>query len=132
MIRTYNDYLGSLKEIRFEDCVRLHEQIVEEVTGDPDAEELYTDLIRDAIDYVGMRAEWTIQSKDWCSEHDRTRTSYHDSVIASMNILANYLRGTGHAAEWRDDLGYDTDGPDRMRIGDFACFLVYVHGISGR
>ena len=134
MICTYENYKGVIKEISFETCLGLHSEIAAECSGDPDAEELYDDLIVSAIDYAGMRALWTIKDNDWKASHDDKRTSYHDGLIISVNVLARYLQKAGKAAAWRDTLGYETDkgGLDRKRIGDFGCFLAFVHGINGR
>ena len=132
MICTYDNYKGVDKEIDFETCLKLHQEIAEEAAGDPDAEELYDDMIASAIDYAGMRAQWTIKDNDWRSSHDDKRTAYHDDLSASINILARYLKKIGKAAAWRDVLGYDEKGLDRKRIGDFGCFLVFIHGINGR
>ena len=132
MVYTYDDYLGSVKELPIEECQRLHNEMAEEILGDPDAEELYNEVIEAAADYSSIRALWTIRSFEWRADHDDTRTMYHDAVIMSFNVLARYLRQQGKAAAWRDCLGYDEKGDDRKRIGDFACFLVFIHGINGR
>ena len=132
MLFTYNDYLGSIKDIPIEECQRLHDEMATEIIGDPDAEELYEELIETAADYSTIRALWTIRPIEWRADHDDTRTMYHDAVITSFNVLARYLKQQGKAAEWRDYLGYDEAGDDRKRIGDFACFLVFIHGINGR
>ena len=64
---------------------------------------------------------------------DPGRTAFHDSVILNFNMLGRYLSGTGHAAEWRETLGYEEDDPmNRKRIGDFACWIAFVAGINAR
>lgn len=132
MLYTYDDYCGSDKWIAMEDCRRLHSEIAQEIGADPDAAELYDELIEACIDYSGLRAAWTIRDNDWRAAHDSMRTIYHDSVITALNVLARFLRKNGKTAAWRDFLGNNEKGPDRKRVGDFACYLVYIHGVNGR
>ena len=132
MIYTYENYRGLDRWISIEDCQRIHLEIEEEMGDDPEAAELYDELIETCIDYSGMRSSWTIHDADWRNAHDSTRTIYHDSVITAMNVLARFLRMNGKTAAWRDFLGNNEKGPDRKRVGDFACYLVYIHGINGR
>ena len=133
MIAQYSDYAGCLKELPFEDCVRIHGMMAEEIGNDETALDLYADLLEAALDYVRIRAEWTIRPQSWKMEADARRTSYHDSVISNVNYLARCLRQQGKPAAWRDELGDpEADKGYRKRIGDFACFLAYIHGINGR
>lgn len=133
MIYLYDDYRGADRWISMEECLKLQAEMAAEIGTDPDAMELYDDLISACIDYADLRAAWTIHDNDWRSAKDRTRTIYHDGVISSMNTLATYLRKIqGKKAEWRSILGENEKGPDRKRVGDFACFLVYIQGINGR
>jgi hypothetical protein len=51
----------------------------------------------------------------------------HDTVIDSIEILARLANKEGMDISWREDLG-----DERKRIGDFACFVTYITGISNR
>lgn len=43
------------------------------------------------------------------------------------------LKMQGKSAAWRDTLGYeDQDKYFRKRIGDFACYLVFVNSVLAR
>ena len=132
MVCTYDNYKDAVRALSLEECLRIHQEIASEVSGDPDAEELYDDLIEAAIDYAEVRAQWTIKPDSWKADHDNGRTIYHDSLIDAFNILARYLRTINKPASWRDELGTDKKGYDRKRVGDFGCFLAFVHGINGR
>ena len=79
-----------------------------------------------------MRAAWTVHDNQWRNEHDKTRTIYHDDVLAAFNILARYLEKEGRNTAWMDTLGRSGKGLDRKRVGDFACFLTFIQGINGR
>lgn len=66
-------------------------------------------------------------------EKDSARTSCHDSVIVKFNMLERFLKMQGKDARWRKVLGYEEDDPNfRKRIGDFACYLVFVNSLLAR
>ena len=132
MVYTYDNYKDAVEALSLEECLRIHQEIVTAVSSDPDAEELYDELVEAAIDYTGVRAQWTIKPNSWKANHDNDRTIYHDSLIDAFNILARYLKTKNKATSWRDVLGTDAKGYDRKRIGDFGCFLTFIHGINGR
>ena len=60
-------------------------------------------------------------------EADKGRTIKHNAFIDSLNILTRLLNSDGISTPWREQLG-----DDRKRIGDFACFVAYIVGISNR
>ena len=66
-------------------------------------------------------------------ERDSARTSCHDSVIVKFNMLERFLKMKGKDARWREVLGHEEDDPSfRKRIGDFACYLVFVNSLLAR
>ena len=133
MLCNYRDYLNEQKAISFEECLELHREILSEIGSNPDAVGLYDELVEKAIEYAEMRANWTVKSREWKIKQDVLRTSKHDSLIIKCNMLSRYLRKEGKKAASRDRLGYQEDGRIyRKRIGDFGCFLSYIHGINGR
>lgn len=133
MITTYQEYRKLLKTLSFERMQVIHEQIISEMGTDPDALELYEDLIKVATRYVSIRANWFLMSREEKMKQDPGRTSCHNSVITHFNMLARYLKQQGKTATWRDELGYEEDdGYSRKTIGDFACYLVFVNSINAR
>lgn len=129
----YHEYLKEPKSISFEECITIYNEILDEVGADEEALEYYEELIEKSIEYTKIRAEWTIKDPAWRRDIDELRTMKHNSVIVKFNQLARHLRSEGKSAKWRDDLGHEEDDKyNRKRIGDMACFLVYVHGLSGR
>ena len=71
--------------------------------------------------------------KDIGNNEDAQRSSCHDALIAKFNIFARYMKGQGYSTEWRDILGDENVNPyTRKRIGDFACYLVFVNAINER
>ena len=133
MICRYEDYEGEQRAISFQDCLKLHEEMIEEIGSDSEAGEIYDELIETAAEYALLRSNWTTKPREWKLEKDDFRTSKHNSLIVKCNMLARYLRMQGKEAAWREELGYEEDDRyNRKRIGDFGCFLTYVHGINGR
>jgi hypothetical protein len=58
---------------------------------------------------------------------DDRRTKAHDAFIDACDILARDMRGRDIEPVWRQELG-----EDRREIGDFACLLHCIIGISAR
>lgn len=133
MISTYEEYTKLPKAVPLEHMKVIHKQIVSEVGNDPDALELYDDLIKVATRYAAIRANWLLMSREEKMNQDPGRTSCHNSVITHFNMLARYLKQQGKTTAWRDKLGYEEDDSyNRKAIGDFACYLAFVNGINGR
>lgn len=127
MIATYEDYSSQPGSLPFEEMAALHRDMAAEIGRDADSLSLYQDLLTTATKYADYRAHWTLWGREEKAENDSYRTSAHNSAIDSLNILARCLRAQGKAAAWRDRLG-----DDRRRIGDFACYLVFVESLNAR
>lgn len=133
MIFQYKDYLKENRSLTVDQMIKIHGELIEEIGTDSDALELYDELIAAAASYAEMRAGWFQMSRAERMDKDSLRTSYHNSVIIHFNMLSRYLKMQGKTAEWRDELGYEEDdGYNRKRIGDFACYIVFVNSICAR
>lgn len=133
MIPTYDDYLPMPMSLSLEDMASLHRDIVNEIGNDRDSLELFEELIATATRYMVFRSNWLLWSKEEKMDKDSSRTTCHNSLIVKFNQLARYLQMQGKAAAWRDTLGYEEhDKYFRKRIGDFACYLVFVNSILAR
>lgn len=132
MITTYKNYLKEDNLITIEECMQLHDMMTKSIENDEDAIELYNEIIEKAIEYVSLRVKWTFMDRQWKMDEDSGRTRKHDALIVKFNQLAKYLKMQGKDIAWRDQLGYTEEEPAlRKRIGDFACYLIYIHGING-
>ena len=122
--------LGSLQayekmelSIPLERMVKLHTQMLEEIE----------ELIKQANRYAQFRSNWILWSREEKMEHDANRTSCHDSLIVKFNQLAKFLQMIGKETQWRKELGFIEDDPyNRKRIGDFACYIVFVNSLCAR
>lgn len=133
MIDTYEEYLDAPRALTMEQMEALHREMTEEIGKDSEAEEIYEELIDKAVEYVQFRAEWKHMSREEKMDRDPSRTAKHDSLIVHFNMLARYLKIQGKAAAWRDALGDEKeDGYIRKRIGDFACYLVFIQAVNAR
>ena len=83
----YEDYLKSYKSISFEEALKLHNEMLEEIGADEMAVELYKSLSAKASRYSGFRSEWVTLSKEQKMDIDSSRTSCHDSMIVEFNKL---------------------------------------------
>lgn len=133
MILTYEDYLPAPGSLTLGEMQSLHREIKEDAGHDGDALGLYKDLLTAAADYSQPRSRWLLWSRDKKLAEDSGRTSRHDRVIDCFNILARCLRNQGKLASWRDVLGDEKENPYcRKRIGDFACYLVFIESLNAR
>ena len=133
MMYSYDNYLNEPYALDFDQMKSLHSELINEIGNDPDALELYDDLIDVATKYAAIRARWLRMPREEKTDTDSLRTSHHNSVIIHFNMLARYLRMQGKKAEWRDKLGDDEENRYyRKTIGDFGCYIVFVNSICAR
>ena len=132
-VYTFEQYLKEPYALDFHQMQRIHGELSEEIGEDPEAVELYEELIDAATRYAVVRAKWLRMSKEEKIDTYSLRTSHHDSVIIHLNMLARYLKMQGKKALWREQLGdVEENGYIRKGIGDFACYLVFVNSICAR
>ncbi len=105
----------------------IYVEAKEQSQGDEDALTLWQQLIEDGVFYARLRTDWKLADIQQRMAMDETRTQAHDAFIASCDILARYLRTLDRDIGWRQDLGVD-----RKEIGDFACYIHALLGISAR
>lgn len=131
MINTYEDYLkhpaGNI--LTMEDALRIYTALNESI-GKCTAEdkmESYDDFVKKAVKYAVYRCQWEYKSREDRMAEDQYRTSSHNAFIDSVNLLSRLAASDGIDNSWRAELG-----EERKRIGDFACFVAYMTGISNR
>lgn len=132
-MNNFKNYLDMPLTLTLEQMNELHTQMLDEIGTDTDAAEIYEELIAQAVKYADFRAKWFLWSREQRLDRDLSRTMTHDSLIVKFNMLARYLKMNGQTASWRDILGDEQENPYvRKRIGDFACYLVFVNAICAR
>lgn len=89
--------------------------------------DLRTDLVDLAIRYARLRVDYYLADGQEQVRIGSTRSACHNALISACDILARNMKAAGEDATWRDTLGND-----RRDIGDFACHLHAILGISVR
>ncbi len=131
MLPTYEDYKPEPMSLSLEEMASLHREMAEETSGDAEALELYKELYAAAVGYSKSRSSWPLWDREKKQEEDPVRTSRHNKAIIAFNMLARYLRMQGKPAAWRDVLGEESENPYcRKRIGDFACYIVFIGSLN--
>lgn len=129
----YEEYIPMERSLSFEEMGKLHTKMLEEIGNDEEALEMYEELLETANKYSAFRAGWCVLSREEKLERDASRSACHDAMIVKFNKLARYLKMIDKEAGWRDALGDETENPyNRKRIGDFACYIVFVNSICAR
>ncbi len=89
--------------------------------------EFWNDCMKSAMEYSHVRNEWEFMSREEKIVADGGRTVRHTGFIITVDVLARIAESEGVDNSWRKELG-----DDRKRIGDFACYIAYITGISNR
>lgn len=90
--------------------------------NDPGTEQLYSEMMERAREYVAIRRKWNDFSPQELKLKNAERSQLHDLFICSLDKLAEYLGDiNSRKAIWRASLGND-----RRRLGEFAEYLVTV------
>ncbi len=131
MINTYEAYLnhsaGSILTV--EEALRIYEKMAAGITlcTLEDKMDFWNDCLKKAAEYTKIRNDWETMTPGERAAADRGRSIKHDAFIDALNILSRIAGKEGADSSWRTELG-----DDRKRIGDFACFISYITGISNR
>ena len=130
-MNTYEEYLdhkaGNI--LTMEDALSIYTRMANAIAKcEHEAKtELWDDFIVRSYKYTLERCKWEFMEYQERIDADPSRTRMHDTVIDSIEILASLAKKEGMDISWRDDLGNE-----RKRLGDFACFVTYITGISNR
>ena len=130
-MNTYEAYLnheaGNI--LKMEDALSIYTDMIHSFNECKleDKMEYWNDFLKKALGYTTIRCQWETMTREQRIEADKGRTMKHDAMITALNILSRIAENEGIDNSWRERLG-----EERKRIGDFACFVVYMTGISNR
>lgn len=113
--------------MQWEQATELYYQILAETGGQPDLEALLEQLVKTAIPYARIRTDWALSDTATRQANNASRTAAHNAVIEACNSLSHSMHQHGKDIAWRTELG-----DDRKVIGDFACYLHCLLGLSAR
>ena len=131
LINTYEDYLkhkaGEILTI--EDAARIYNGMVESIKKCTleDKMDFWNDCIKSAMEYCYIRNQWEFMNLEQKVDADPGRTVRHNGFIITVDVLARIAEKEGVDNSWRKELG-----DSRKRIGDLACYIAYITGISNR
>ena len=130
-MNTYEEYLNHKAGhvLKIGDALSIYTRMAESIAKcEHEAKkELWDDFVQRCFKYTLVRCKWEFMDYQERIDADPSRTRMHDTVIDSIEILARLANKEGMDISWRDDLGNE-----RKRLGDFACFVTYITGISNR
>ncbi len=130
-MNTYEEYLNDGKGniLKMEDALEIYTGMMDSIKKSSFEEkmEFWQDFLEQALKYTTIRCKWEFMAREEMIAADSKRTDVHNALISLIDILARNLGKDGTDVSWRDKLG-----GQRARIGDFACFVIYMTGISNR
>lgn len=125
---TYQEYLKEENSLTLEEAEKIYIAIINQApAGDREFEKLFSTMQERAVTYAGYRAKWLTQTLQERLEVDETRSRHHDLFIKAKNDLAKYMYANKMNVDWEDDLG-----EPRKRVGDFACYMVFLMSLHAR
>lgn len=136
MINTYEKYLkhkaGNI--LKVEDAMKIYREMADSIIQCKieDKMDFWNSCLTKAATYAKMRNDWETMSMEEHAEKDGTRTDLHESFIISLNMLSRVTGIKEVDGSWPEDSWRGELGDDRKRIGDYACFISYITGISNR
>lgn len=129
---SYEKYLEKQDSLSFEKALEIYNKIMNSADiDDDDFKELWDDVISYASEYVKIRNEWNMLTRDNKNLKDSLRTSKHNAFISTLTPLERYMKLKGWDTSWLSDLG-STDDKNRKRLGDFAGYLLCIGTLNAR
>ncbi len=113
--------------MQWEQATELYYRIQAETVGQPDLEARVEQLVTAAIRYAHIRTDWALSDTAEREANDASRTVAHNAVIEACNSLSSTMHQHGKDIAWRTELG-----DERKVIGDFACYIHCLLGLSAR
>jgi hypothetical protein len=113
--------------MQWDDACKLFQQLQAAIQGHTELCRLKDDLLARAVRYARLRTDWQLADHDRRRELDGSRTAAHNALIDACNILSRAMNERGKDISWRAQLGQD-----RREMGDFACYIHCILGLSAR
>lgn len=128
MIPTYSELTEKNKVLTFIESSEIYIEIIS-VLNRHDTEEMeyWNDFITSCLEYAEIRSTWLFLSREEKLEKDTLRTAIHNTVLRNLSILKRIFEIKNKNIAW-----YNRFNDDRKRIGDFACYISYIHSLTSR
>lgn len=139
----FEEYLTKKESLIVEQMIQIHEEIMVNVdTENKDFQEVWEDIIKSAINYTTIRAEWNYLDNEQKAEKDPSRTMIHNTILNNFIVLERIFKlNSWNSNSWTKELFLQGEienrtrqdiSEHRQRIGDFANYLTFVYAINGR
>lgn len=130
-MQSYSEYLNVWKgrSLSIDKSLEIYDEMIYGINSSKteDIMDFVKDMVDKANKYTSIRCKWEFMSNEERMEEDSMRTALHNSFITSINIVSRILASEGIDVSWREKLG-----DDRKVVGDFACFISFMIGITNR
>lgn len=130
-MQSYSEYLNVWKgrSLSIDKSLEIYDEMIYGINSSKteDIMDFVKDMVDKANKYTSIRCKWEFMTNEERMEEDSMRTALHNSFITSINIVSRILVSEGIDVSWREKLG-----DDRKIVGDFACFISFMIGITNR
>lgn len=124
----YEEFLKMRGALGVEEANRIYGMLVASAPEqDREFDERFHVMLERAEKYAAYRAVWLDRNLQERMEMDEERSRAHDLFIKAKDALSTYMYEQKLGNDWDDFLG-----EERKRVGDFACYLVYLRSILAR
>ncbi|MGK0576014.1 hypothetical protein [Macrococcus capreoli] len=130
MIPTYDKAKEQHDLLDFETAQNIYSKMITGINlSDSEFKEYWDDFINGCIEYSNFRSLWLTISREEKNNQDldAKRTSTHNELIRSLNVIMRYLQQESKDTSW-----YDEITENRKRIGDFANYIAYIYAVNSR
>lgn len=126
--------LSSVDKMDWAEARKIYDELSSlSAKGAAPFDRLWSDILDAATRYANLRVQWALTPLDkGKGELDRDRTSAHNVFIDSCNVMSRAMASQGLDVTWRKRLGEHRTGEGRKIVGDFACYLHCLLGLSAR
>src|SRR5690554_5154499 len=87
LLARYLNFMGG-NSMEYSTAKEVYQKLNAATKGDEDAEMLYRDLVKLAVDYARRRTDWQLSDIETRIKMDEARTMVHDAFIGSCNSLS--------------------------------------------
>lgn len=127
-IFTYNNFTSEAGHLSFNEAEKIYNKLISSANHlDKEFQEYWHEFIVASLHYSQARGKWWTISQDERREFDSTRTTLHNKVIFQLKLLKGIIKESNGDTSWFDDIT-----EDRKRIGDFACYVIYIYSVNAR
>lgn len=129
---TYTNFTSHLGHLSMSEAEKIYAKIFMAASKTNVAFiEQWNELVKASLAYVEIRGKWLLLDREEQLLIDSSRTIKHNTVIAELKSLVSLMEQQNWDTTWYQQICVD-ERYTRKRIGDFACYIVYIYSINAR